>query len=504
MGTVVMVVTMLVFMTLGVPVSIAVGVAALVGVLVTDTPLDVVPRMMIENVDSFALLAVPFFVVAGNLMNVGGITERIFNFARDIFGWMRGGLAQVTVGAEMIFSGMSGAALADLAGLGVVVIKAMRDQRYPVPFAAAVMLAACVLGPIIPPSIVFVIYGLATDTSVGRLFLAGIVPGVFVGILLMIHISIYMRVKKPDWGKPEPFVARNAWNSFRKGAFALLSPFVVIGAILAGVATPSEIGAIAAGYALLAFSLQGHALGVKTGRENCVVIRSIHADGAATCPRKLELLEERKMKTATIMFAAGYVLTGCAYLTPPLEHPSFEQHAQNRMNTFGVIPSRRMMIVKSEDPNDRNEKRVLICAEAPADVTDNLASTLAASAAVSAKAADASAGVSKTVETFGRSLFKRTQGIQLFRDRSYYLCQARMNGFITDEEYKTSLNEAFKDVIPLIEKELAHLPQPDDNSNQAGRVSSPEIKSKAGDSESFVGKDKVESRAGTTRRKTEQ
>src|SRR5262245_52614392 len=257
MGTLSMIVVMLALMTLGIPVSIAVGVAALVGVLVTDAPLDVMPRMMIENVDSFALLAVPFFVVAGNLLNITGITERIFNFARDVFGWMRGGLAQVTIGAEMIFSGISGAALADLAGLGVVVIKAMRDRGYPVPFAAAVMLAACVLGPIIPPSIVFVIYGLATDTSVGRLFLAGIVPGVVIGVLLMLHIAIYMRIKKPDWGKPEPFVARNAWNSFRKGAFALLSPFVVIGAILAGVATPSEIGAIAAGYALLAGAAYG-------------------------------------------------------------------------------------------------------------------------------------------------------------------------------------------------------------------------------------------------------
>ena len=148
---------------------------------------------------------------------------------------------------------MSGAALADLAGLGVVVIKAMRDQRYPVPFAAAVMLAACVLGPIIPPSIVFVIYGLATDTSVGRLFLAGIPPGRPArdpadGPHLGLHAD-----QEAGLGPPRALRARaNAWNSFRGGAFALLSPFVVIGAILAGVATPSEIGAIAAAYALLA------------------------------------------------------------------------------------------------------------------------------------------------------------------------------------------------------------------------------------------------------------
>ena len=180
-----------------------------------DTPCDAADDD--RSLDSFALLAVPFFVLAGNLLNIGGITERIFNFARAVFGWMRGGLAQVTIAAEMIFSGISGAALADLAGLGVVVIKAMRDQRYPVPFAAAVMLAACVLGPIIPPSIVFVIYGLATDTSVGRLFLAGIVPGIVIGVLLMLHISIYMRIKKPDWGQPEPFVATQGLDILQGG-----------------------------------------------------------------------------------------------------------------------------------------------------------------------------------------------------------------------------------------------------------------------------------------------
>src|SRR5256885_16811365 len=107
MATVVMLIAMLVLMVLGVPIGVAVGVAALVGVLVTDTPLDVLPRMMIENVDSFALLAVPFFVVAGNLLNISGITERIFNFARDISGWMRGGLAQGTIGAGRVFSGIS-------------------------------------------------------------------------------------------------------------------------------------------------------------------------------------------------------------------------------------------------------------------------------------------------------------------------------------------------------------------------------------------------------------
>jgi len=251
MITAIMIGAMVALMLVRVPVSVAVGVASLAGILIGGIPLDVLPRMMIESVDSFALLAVPFFVFAGQLMNAGGITQRIFDFARDLFGWMRGGLAQVNVGGNMILAGMSGAALADLAGLGVVAIRAMRENGYPVPFSAALTLAACVVGPIIPPSIVLVIYGLATDTSVGRLFLAGVVPGVLIGICLMIHVSLWVRIKRPPWGRPEPFVLARAVRSFRGGALALFAPFLLIGCILGGVATPSEIGAIAAGYALL-------------------------------------------------------------------------------------------------------------------------------------------------------------------------------------------------------------------------------------------------------------
>ena len=251
MITSIMLGTMVALMLMRVPVSIAVGVASLLGLILNDNPLDVLPRMMIDSVDSFALLAVPFFVLAGQLMNAGGITERIFNFARDAFGWMRGGLAQVNIGGNMIFAGMSGAALADLAGLGVVVIRAMRQNGYPVPFSAALTLASCVVGPIIPPSIILVIYGLATDVSIGKLFLAGVLPGILIGICLMIFVSLWVRLRKPDWGRPERFILADALRSFRRGALALFSPFLIIGCILAGVATPSEIGAIAAGYALL-------------------------------------------------------------------------------------------------------------------------------------------------------------------------------------------------------------------------------------------------------------
>ncbi len=166
------------------------------------------------------------------------------------------------------------------------------------------------------------------------------------------------------------------------------------------------------------------------------------------------------MKNPASVLLASLALTGCSYLTKPMEHPIIEQHAQSRVNTFAVIPSRRMMIVKSqENPDPAREKLIHICAEAPADVTDNLASTLAASLAVSGKAAEASIGVATTLATVGQNLFKRTQGIQLFRDRSYHLCQARINGFMNDAQYLAGITDAFDKTIDLIKEELKLLPQ---------------------------------------------
>ena len=205
------------------------------------------------------------------------------------------------------------------------------------------------------------------------------------------------------------------------------------------------------------------------------------------------------MRTLLLWAGAGAWLAGCSYLTPPFEHPIIEQHAQNRINTFGVVPSRRMMIIKSDAAKDGGERQITVCAEAPADVTDNLASSFAASAAASGKGADVSAGFEKTLQTFGQFLFKRTQGIQLFRDRSYYLCQARMNGYITDEEYKHGLDDAFRVVVPLIEKELEHLDktQPQNASAEPQLLKPRDIKAVAGSATSSIGKDPAESGAGS-------
>jgi tripartite ATP-independent transporter DctM subunit len=248
--TVVLLVTMLVLMVLRVPVSISMGLAAVLALVVGDYPLDILPRMIIDQVDSFSLLAVPFFIFAGNLMNHGGATERIFDFALKAVGWLRGGLAHVSVVASIIFAGMSGAALADLAGLGAIAVRAMRANGYTPDFAIAVTLAACVIAPIVPPSIVMVIYALATDVSVGRLFLAGVTPGVLVGLCLMVYIYLRARAWPQDFAPPETFDLCALWHATRRGCLAVAAPPLILGVFVMGWTTVSEIGAVAAAYAL--------------------------------------------------------------------------------------------------------------------------------------------------------------------------------------------------------------------------------------------------------------
>ena len=189
----------LLFMCGGVPVAIAMAGASLAYIAVSgDVPPFVVIHRMINGIDSFPLLAVPFFILAGNLMNNAGITTRIFNFALSLVGWLKGGLGHVNVLASVIFAGMSGTAIADAAGLGTIEIKAMKEHGYPTEFAVGVTAASATLGPIIPPSLPFVIYGMMANASVGALFLAGILPGALLTILMMLTVAYYAHKNK--WG----------------------------------------------------------------------------------------------------------------------------------------------------------------------------------------------------------------------------------------------------------------------------------------------------------------
>jgi TRAP-type C4-dicarboxylate transport system permease large subunit len=217
----------------GVPIAIAMSAAALIYILISgNLPPFVVVHRMVSGIDSFPLLAVPFFILAGNLMNNAGITNRIFAIASALVGWLRGGLGHVNVTASVIFSGMSGTAIADAAGLGTVEVKAMKDQGYPTEFAVGVTAASATLGPIIPPSLPIVIYAMLANVSVGGMFLGGIVPGALMALLMMATVSFF--AWRNGWGSDEKF----QWRRFSRGlmelAIVLGWPLVVWALVQAG------------------------------------------------------------------------------------------------------------------------------------------------------------------------------------------------------------------------------------------------------------------------------
>jgi len=210
----------LLLMSGGIPVAIAMAGSALLYIFWTGTlPPFVVMHRMISGIDSFPLLAVPFFILAGNLMNNAGITNRIYNYALALVGWLKGGLGHVNVLGSVIFAGMSGTAIADAAGLGTIEIKAMKDHGYDTEFAVGVTAASATLGPIIPPSLPFVIYGMMANVSVGSLFLAGILPGILMAALMMLTVAYFAH--KNGWGADIKF----EWSRVTK---ALLETAVVI------------------------------------------------------------------------------------------------------------------------------------------------------------------------------------------------------------------------------------------------------------------------------------
>ena len=204
----------------GLPVALAMAGASLIYVMATGIVPDyVIIHRMVGGLDSFPLLAVPFFILAGNLMNSAGITNRIYNFALALVGWMRGGLGHVNVVGSVIFAGMSGTAIADAAGLGTIEIKAMTDHGYSKEFSVGVTAASATLGPIIPPSLPFVIYALFANVSVGSLFLAGIIPGGVMAILMMLTVAFYAHKNK--WGADVPFEWKRVGKALFEAAIVL-------------------------------------------------------------------------------------------------------------------------------------------------------------------------------------------------------------------------------------------------------------------------------------------
>lgn len=241
--------TLALLLVIGMPVALALAGASLAFLLIeSPLPLVVVAHRMINGVDSFPLLAVPFFILAGSLMNHGGITDRIFAFAKALVGWMRGGLGHVNVGASVLFAGMSGAAIADAGGLGTVEIKAMREGGYDPDFAVGVTAASSTIGPLIPPSLPLIVYGVVSSTSIGQLFAAGLLPGLLMAVALMIMVAWYAKVR--GYGRDAGFAWRILGSTFKRAFLSLLTPVIIVGGILAGLFTPTEAAIAACAYAL--------------------------------------------------------------------------------------------------------------------------------------------------------------------------------------------------------------------------------------------------------------
>jgi tripartite ATP-independent transporter DctM subunit len=273
-----------ILMLLRVPIAMAIGGAVIIALMSGGygDGLYIVPQQVLEGVDNASLVAVPFFILTGNLMNVSGMTDKIFNFAMMLVGHMKAGLAQVNVLASMIFAGVNGTAVGDIAGLGQLEVKAMRERGYPADFAAALTVSSAVVGPIIPPSVGLVVYGFLSNTSIARLFLGGIIPGILVGVSLMIFNRIYaVRFNVPTQPRAS---MRQIVGSAWEGIAALVAPGIIMAAIVTGFTTATEAGVLACTYAL--------AVGVLNRQ--------------LTWPHLWQALTETMLMTSVVMIIVGF------------------------------------------------------------------------------------------------------------------------------------------------------------------------------------------------------
>lgn len=245
-----MLTTMLVLFAISIPVALAIGIATIVGIAgFTSFPMIVAAQQLFVALDKFPLAAIPFFILAGNLMEVGGISRRLVEFARSIVGGVQGGLPATCVVTCMIFAAISGSSVATTFAIGTIMIPALVRAGYPVAFAAALQATAAELGVIIPPSIPMILYGVTTQTSIPELFIAGFGPGFLIGGALIATVLVWCRIK--GWGKEDGVGRLSFLTATREAGFALVMPVVVLGGIYGGVTTPTEASVIAVVYALI-------------------------------------------------------------------------------------------------------------------------------------------------------------------------------------------------------------------------------------------------------------
>ena len=250
----VLLISLCALIVMGLPIGVALAGSSLLylvlGYLTGEVavPSVVVIHRIVNGVDSFPLLAVPFFIFCGNLMNTSGITKRIYDFALAVVGWAKGGLGHVNVLGSVIFAGMSGTAVADAGGLGTIEIKAMRDHGYDVNFAVGLTAASSTIGPIIPPSLPMVIYGVVGGVSIGQLFAAGVVPGLLMAAILMGMVFVYAH--RRGWKPDATFNLCALWVAFKLAWMPLMTPVIILGGMVFGVFTPTEAAIAACVWAL--------------------------------------------------------------------------------------------------------------------------------------------------------------------------------------------------------------------------------------------------------------
>ncbi|QAS52969.1 TRAP transporter large permease [Halobacillus litoralis] len=242
-------ISFLILISLSVPIAFSLGISSLIYILIAEIPLNIIPQKMFGGINSFTLLCIPGFILAGNLMNAGGITERIIQFTNNLVGHIRGGLGLANVGSSMGFAGISGTALADTASIGSVMIPAMKKEGYDSSFSVAVTSSSSTIGPIIPPSLPMIILGTLATVSIGDLFLAGTIPGILLGISLMILTYIISKKKNYPKGERQPLSV--IAKSFSGAFWALMMTFVILFGILSGYFTPTEASIVAVVYALI-------------------------------------------------------------------------------------------------------------------------------------------------------------------------------------------------------------------------------------------------------------
>jgi C4-dicarboxylate transporter DctM subunit len=268
----------LILLLVGAPISFALGISGVIGFLIQNPDfLRLMPQRMYAGVDSFPLMAVPFFVLAGELMGTSGILARLVRLADAMVGHVRGGLAHVCIVASMIFAGISGSAIADASALGSTLVPAMRKGGYSAPFSCSVVGSAALIAPIIPPSIPMIVYAfLVGQVSVGGLFLAGVVPGLAMGFGLM--VVVYGIARRRDYPARKRASLKELSAAFASAVWAMLMPLIILGSILGGVVTATEAGAVAVAYAVfvgLAVTRELRWRHVRQALSHCVVVSAV-------------------------------------------------------------------------------------------------------------------------------------------------------------------------------------------------------------------------------------